>query len=149
MMWDFKVLVRKQPSVAKLISPCILAKIDPFGWLKSACTEPGSKVMKRHQDKMSDSPTCKRQKPAKDEEVPNSLLSLPKDILQYCISFVKKGHYPYVGSVCKLINKIYANKDEDMNEIFCSNVTVSKDLVELCLQDYQKHGKRISDTKHG
>jgi hypothetical protein len=44
--------------------------------------------MKRSQDKMSDSPTCKQQKTAKEEEAPNSLLSLPKEILQYCISFV-------------------------------------------------------------
>jgi hypothetical protein len=41
--------------------------------------------MKRHQGEMSDSPTCKQQKTAKEEEVPNSLLSLPKEILQYCI----------------------------------------------------------------
>jgi hypothetical protein len=33
-------------------------------------------------------PTHKWQKTAKDEEVPNSLLSLPEDILDYCFSFV-------------------------------------------------------------
>jgi hypothetical protein len=43
--------------------------------------------MKRHQDKMSDSPTCKQQKTAKEEEAPNSLLSLPKEIL-HCVAFV-------------------------------------------------------------
>jgi hypothetical protein len=48
--------------------------------------------MKRPQDKMSDSPTCKQQKTAKEEEAPNSLLSLPIETLQYCISFVGKGH---------------------------------------------------------
>jgi hypothetical protein len=63
--------------------------------------------MKRHQDKMSDSPTCKQQKTAKEEEAPNSLLSLPKEILHCCVAFVGKGHYQFVGSVCKKINKIY------------------------------------------
>jgi hypothetical protein len=37
--------------------------------------------MKRQQDEIRDSPTHKQQKTAKDEEVPNSLLSLPKEIL--------------------------------------------------------------------
>jgi hypothetical protein len=96
--------------------------------------------MKRHQDDMSDSPTCKQQKTAKEEEVPNSLLSLLKDILHYCIAFVGKGHYCYVGSVCKQINKIYAHEDNEMKEAFWNNVTVSKDLAELCLQDHQKLG---------
>jgi hypothetical protein len=49
--------------------------------------------MKRPQDKMSDSPTCKQQKNVKEEEVPNSLLSLLMETLQYCIVFVGKGHY--------------------------------------------------------
>ena len=97
--------------------------------------------MKRHQDEMSDSPTCKQQKTAKEEEAPNSLLSLPKEVLQYCISFVGKGHYRFVGSICKQINKIYGNEDEDMKETFWSNVAVSKDLAELCLQDHQKLGQ--------
>jgi hypothetical protein len=96
--------------------------------------------MKRHQDKMSDFPTCKQQKTAKEEEAPNSLLSLPKEILQYCISFVGQGHYQFVGRICKRINKIYANEDEDMKLTFWSNVAVSTDLAELCLQDYQKLG---------
>jgi hypothetical protein len=65
--------------------------------------------MKRHQDKMSDSPTCKQQKTAKEEEAPNSLLSLPKEILHCCVAFVGKGHYQFVGSICKQINKIYEN----------------------------------------
>jgi hypothetical protein len=51
--------------------------------------------MKRHQDAMSDSPTPKQQKTVKQEEVPNSLLSLPKVVLQYCISFLGKGHYQF------------------------------------------------------
>jgi hypothetical protein len=76
----------------------------------------------------------------KEKEAPNSLLSLPKHILQYCIAFVGKGHYCYLGSVCKQINKIYANEDNEMKENFWSNVTVSKDLAELCLQDHQKLG---------
>jgi hypothetical protein len=42
---------------------------------------------------MSDSPSCKQQKTAKEEEAPNSLLSLPKEILQYCVVFVGKGQY--------------------------------------------------------
>jgi hypothetical protein len=46
--------------------------------------------MKRHQDEMSDSPTCKQQKTAKEEEVANSLLSLLKETLQYCIAFVAR-----------------------------------------------------------
>jgi hypothetical protein len=58
--------------------------------LKSACTVPDGKVMKRHKEKMSDSPTHKQQRTAKDEEVPISLLSLLKDILKYCVSFVRK-----------------------------------------------------------
>jgi hypothetical protein len=43
-----------------------------------------------------------------------------------------------VGSVCKQINRIYANEDEDMKETFWSNVAVSRDLVELCLKDHKK-----------
>jgi hypothetical protein len=99
--------------------------------------------MKRPQDKMSDSPSHKRQQTAKDEEapkLPNSLLSLPNEILQSCISFVGKGHYQFVGSVCKQISKIYANEDEDMKLTFWSNVAVSRNLVELCLKDHQKLG---------
>jgi hypothetical protein len=46
----------------------------------------------------------------KDEEVPNSLLSLPKEILHCCVAFAGKGHYQFVGSICKKINKIYANE---------------------------------------
>jgi hypothetical protein len=100
--------------------------------------------MKRHQDEMSDSPTCKQQKTAKEKEVPNSLLSLPKETLQYCIAFVGKGHYRFVGSVCKQINKIYPNEDKDMKLTFWwSNVAVSRDLAELCLKDHQKLGQRI------
>jgi hypothetical protein len=49
--------------------------------------------MKRRQEKMSDSPTCKQQKTAKEEEAPNSLLSLLMETLQYCIAFLRKGHY--------------------------------------------------------
>jgi hypothetical protein len=94
--------------------------------------------MKSHQDEMSDSPSHKRQQTAKDEEAPNSLLSLRNEILQYCILFVRKGHYCYVGSVCKWINKIYANEDDDMKETFWSNVAISTNLAELCLQDHQK-----------
>jgi hypothetical protein len=45
--------------------------------------------MKRRQDKM------KQQKTAKEEEVPNSLLSLPMETLQYCIAFLGKGHYRF------------------------------------------------------
>jgi hypothetical protein len=46
-----------------------------------------------------------------------------------------------VGSICKQINKIYANDDNDsVKETFWSNVAVSKDLAELCLQDHQKLG---------
>jgi hypothetical protein len=103
--------------------------------------------MKRHQDEMSDSPSHKRQQTVKDEEVPNppnSLLSLPNEILQSCISFVGKGHYRFVGSICKRINKIYAkNEDEDMKLTFWSNVAVSRSLRELCLKDHQKLGQRI------
>jgi hypothetical protein len=99
--------------------------------------------MKRHQDKMSNSPTCKQQKTGKEEEVPNSLLSIPMETLQYCIAFVGKGHYQFVGSVCKQINKIYANVDENMKVTFLSNVAVSRNLVELCLKDHQKLGQRI------
>jgi hypothetical protein len=76
----------------------------------------------------------------KEKEALNSLLSLPKRILQYCIAFVGKGHYCSLGSVCKQINKLYANEDNEMKENFWSNVTVSKDLAELCLQDHQKLG---------
>ncbi len=67
---------------------------------------------------MSDSPTCKQQKTAKEDEAPNSLLSLPKEILQYCIAFVGKGHYQFVGSVCKQINKVYANEHKGSKKQF-------------------------------
>jgi hypothetical protein len=57
---------------------------------------------------MSDSPTYKQQKTVKQtvkqEEVPNTLLSLQKVLLQYCISFLGKVHYQFVGSICKQIN---------------------------------------------
>jgi hypothetical protein len=86
--------------------------------LKSACTVPDGRVMKRRKEKMSDSPTHKQQMTAKDEEVPNSFLSLPKNILNYCVSFVGRGHYQYVGSVCKQINKIYANEHDDIKKPF-------------------------------
>jgi hypothetical protein len=87
---------------------------------------------------MSDSRTRKQQKTAKEEEVPNSLLSLRKVVLQYCISFLGKGHFRFVGSICKQINRIYGNEDKDMKETFWSNVTVSRDLAKLCLKDHQK-----------
>jgi hypothetical protein len=54
--------------------------------------------------------------------------------------FVGQGHYGFVGSVCKQINKIYANEDEDMKVTFSSNVAVSRNLAELCLKDHQKLG---------
>jgi hypothetical protein len=93
--------------------------------------------MKRHQDEMSDSPSCKQQKTVKEEEGPNSLLSLPKEIIQYCVAFVGKGHYQFVGSICKQINKIYAYDDNDsMKVTFWSNVAVTKDLAKLCLHDH-------------
>jgi hypothetical protein len=95
---------------------------------------------------MSDSPTCKQQKTVKKEEAPNSVLSLLKEILHYCIAFVGKGHYQFVGSICKKINKIYANEDEDMKTTIWSNVTISKDLAELCLQDHQKLGRTQDDV---
>jgi hypothetical protein len=57
--------------------------------------------MKRLQDAISDFPTHKQQKIVKQEEAPNSLLSRPKVVLQYCISFLGKGHYQFVGSICK------------------------------------------------
>ncbi len=96
--------------------------------------------MKRHQDKMSDSPTCKQQKTAKEEEVPNSLLSLPKESLQYCVVFVGKWHYWFVCSICKQIKKILANEDYDMKTTIWSNGTVSEELAELCLHDHWKLG---------
>jgi hypothetical protein len=68
------------------------------------------------------------------------LLSLLKETLQYCIASVGKGHYQFVGSICKQSNKIYANEDEDMKLTFWSNVAVSRDLAELCLKDHQKLG---------
>jgi hypothetical protein len=70
------------------------------------------------QDEIRDSPTCKQQKTAKEEEAPNSLLSLPMETLQYCIAFVGKGHYRFVGSICKQINKIYANEHNDNKKPF-------------------------------
>jgi hypothetical protein len=85
---------------------------------------------------MSDTPTYKQKQTPKEQEVPNSLLSLQKDILQYCILFVQKGHYQYVGSVCKQINKIYANEHEDIKKTIWRNVMVNNDLAELCLQDH-------------
>ena len=103
--------------------------------------------MKRRQDKMSDSPTCKQQKTAKEEEAPKNLLSLPMETLQYCIAFVGKGHYRFVGSICKQINKIYADEDEDMKVTFWSNVAVSRNLAELCLKDHQKLGRRIYEIR--
>jgi hypothetical protein len=52
-----------------------------------------------------------------------------------------------VGSVCKQINRIYGNEDEDMKETFWSNVTVSMDLAELCLQDHQKLGRTQKEIR--
>jgi hypothetical protein len=39
-----------------------------------------------------------------------------------------------VGSICKQINKIYANEDEDMKVTFWSNVAVNRNLAELALK---------------
>jgi hypothetical protein len=103
--------------------------------------------MKRPQDKMSDSPTCKQQKTAKEEEAPNSLLSLPMETLQYCIAFAGKGHYQFLGSICKQINKIYANEDKDMKVTFWNNVAVSRNLAELCFKDHEKFGRRIYEMR--
>ena len=47
-----------------------------------------------------------------------------------------------MGSICKQINKIYADEDEDMKVAFWSNVAVSRNLAELCLKDHQKLGQR-------
>jgi hypothetical protein len=52
-----------------------------------------------------------------------------------------------VGSICKQINKIYANEDEDMKLTFWSNVAVSRYLAELCLKDHQKLGQRIYEIQ--
>jgi hypothetical protein len=76
----------------------------------------------------------------KEEEAPNRLLSLLVETLQYCIAFLGKGHYRFVGSICQQINKIYANEDKDMKVTFWSVVAVSRKLVELCFKDYQKLG---------
>jgi hypothetical protein len=103
--------------------------------------------MKRPQDKMSDSPTCEQQKTAKEEEAPNSLLSLPMETLQYCIAFVGKGHYRFLGSICKQINKIYANEDKDVKVTFWSTVAVSRNLVELCFKDHEKLGQKIYEMR--
>jgi hypothetical protein len=53
-----------------------------------------------------------------------------------------------VGSVCKQINRIYGNEDEDMKETFWSNVTVSTDLAELCLQDHRKLGRTQMEIRN-
>jgi hypothetical protein len=84
----------------------------------------------------------------KEEEAPNSLLSLPKEVLQYCISFVGKGHYQFVGSICKQINIIYGNEDENMKETFWSNVAISMDLA-VPARPSKTWTKKRSDTKHG
>jgi hypothetical protein len=68
------------------------------------------------------------------------ILSLLMETIQYCISFLGKGHYQFVGSICKQFNKIYANEDKDMKVTFWSNVAVSRNLAELCLKDHQKLG---------
>jgi hypothetical protein len=74
--------------------------------------------------------------------------SVPSDgTLQYCIAFVGKGHYQFVGSVCKQINKIYADEDEDMKVTFWSNVAVSRNLAELHCKDHQKLGRRIYEIR--
>jgi hypothetical protein len=69
------------------------------------------------------------------------------ETLQYCIAFLRKGHYRFVGSICKQINKIYANEDKDMEVTFWSNVAVSRNLAELCLKDHQKLGQRIYEIR--
>ncbi len=58
----------------------------------------------------------------------NSLLSLLKEVLQCCISFVRQGHYQFVGSLCKEINKIYANEHKDSKKTIWKHVAVSEDL---------------------
>jgi hypothetical protein len=54
--------------------------------------------------------------------------------------FLRKGHYQFVGSVCKQINKIYANENEDMKTTIWRNVAVSEELAEMCLHDHRKLG---------
>jgi hypothetical protein len=60
------------------------------------------------------------------------------ETLQYCIAFVGKGHYRFVGSICKQINKICANEDKDMKVTFWSNVAVSRNLAELCFKTIKR-----------
>jgi hypothetical protein len=52
-----------------------------------------------------------------------------------------------VGSVCKQINRIYGNEDEDMKVTFLSNVAVRRDLAKLCLKDHQELERRINQIR--
>jgi hypothetical protein len=52
-----------------------------------------------------------------------------------------------VGSICKQINKIYANEDEDMKVTFWSNVAVNRNLAKLCFKDHEKLGRRIYEMQ--
>jgi hypothetical protein len=63
------------------------------------------------------------------------------------LGIVGKGHYQFVGSICKQINKIYANEHEDSTKTIWKHVTVSEDLAELCLCDHQKLGQRRNEIQ--
>jgi hypothetical protein len=92
---------------------------------------------------MTPRPACKQQKTEKDEEVPNrSLLSLPKEILHCCVAFVGKGHYQFVGSMCKKINKIYVNEHNDNKKTIWKHVAESEDLAKMCMRDHKNLGQR-------
>ena len=52
-----------------------------------------------------------------------------------------------MGSIYEQINTIYANEDEDMKTTIWSNVAVSEELAELCLQDHQKLGQRRNEIQ--
>jgi hypothetical protein len=53
-----------------------------------------------------------------------------------------------VGSICKQINIIYGNEDENMKETFWSNVAISMDLA-VPARPSKTWTKKRSDTKHG
>jgi hypothetical protein len=66
--------------------------------------------MKRQQDEI--------QKTAKDEVSPNSLLSLPKDILLCCVAFVGKDTIDLWVAYVKKINKSYENEHNNNKKPF-------------------------------
>jgi hypothetical protein len=52
-----------------------------------------------------------------------------------------------VGSICKKINKIYANEHNDNKKTIWKHVAVSEDLAKMCMHDHKNLGQRRNEIQ--